>query len=139
MKQLINKIFSGIYRIIIHEDSEKYEIEDSIVLKGSVSFQLFTNQENLNIIKLSDSNYHIDGEFDYNHIELLPIIEEVIEINKILVVYDQSINQIIAFSIKGTGKDFYFIRNSDEIFVVQESEYESMVSSNKKARVTEFE
>ncbi|WP_435524624.1 hypothetical protein [Chryseobacterium indoltheticum] len=114
MNKLINKTFSGIYRIVLHEDKNKYELEDSIVLKGSETYQLITNQENLEILKIND-NFHIDGEYDYDKIELLPIVNATINISKIILVFDEKINQSIAFTIKSSINEYFFIRLSDEI------------------------
>jgi hypothetical protein len=137
MNKLKNKTFNGIYRINILEEGTKYELEDSIVLKGIETYQLFTTQESLDVLKINNA-YHIDGEYSSNHIDIVPIIEEVINVNKISIIYDKDIDQIAAFSIKSNAKNYFFIRYSDELNVVEKNEYEKLTSNIKKIETIEI-
>ncbi len=137
MKKLKNKILSGIYRIILFDEGITYELEDSIVLKGSETFQLFTDQEKLEVLKITDK-YYISGEYQPTHIDTLPVVEETIYIDQIFLIYDQIINQIVAFSIKSNYKDYFFTRYADEINFVEKNEYEILISNISDMKIEEL-
>lgn len=126
MDQLKNKTFNGIYRITILEDGNQYILEDSIVLKGNETFQLLTNQEGLSILKI-DNKFHIDGEYDPDHISLIPIVEESIDIHTVLLFYDKDIDQIAVFSLQSEHKDYFFTRSGDEIHRIQKHDFEKLI------------
>lgn len=117
MEKLKNKVFEGIYRISVLEAGHQYVLEDSIVLKGDETFQIFTQQEGVDVLRISNT-FHIDGEYAPDHIGLIPIIEEMILVEDVDIIYDENIGHMASFTLKGKHKDYWFNSLVDEIHLV---------------------
>lgn len=126
LSELKDKTFSGVYRIALLEDETQYILEDSIILKGEETFQILTTQQSLEVLKIEDE-FKIDGEYESPHITLIPAIEETMHISNILQFYDKHINEILAFSIESKHLNYFFIRMSDEIQIIQKNEFEKII------------
>ncbi|SIS95012.1 hypothetical protein SAMN05421786_103328 [Chryseobacterium ureilyticum] len=126
LSELKDKTFNGVYRIALLEDETQYILEDSIILKGEETFQILTTQQSLEVLKIEDE-FKIDGEYESPHITLIPAIEETIYISNILQFYDKHINEISAFSIESKHLNYFFIRMSDEIQIIQKNEFEKII------------
>jgi hypothetical protein len=131
MEKILNKTFTGIERIIVVEENEKYELLDSIVFRNEATnqvFQIITNQEGLRVFEI-DEEYFIDGEYEPDRIEEKIIVDEVLTINDIKYFKDVLDTYIIGFVIYTQKGKYHFMRFVDEINYVSEIQFKESLNN----------
>ncbi len=131
MEELINKEFTGIYSLIIHEGDIKIPLLDSLVLQGSVEFQLHTQQSKLSVWNVIEGDYIVDGEFESEEISLNVVLDKSFTIENIIVYYDDSESYELGLILETNDLNIYILRLADELELVEKARFDSAFEITK--------